>query len=350
MKLKRMAAMLLVIGTLAGCSTGSNGSSGGDGAEAADGGNIGLPDVVDWETARTQLYDSLAGKTVAYVPIRLQVDLTSLWGTHLRQAFEMLGAEFLVSDPAGDMDKMVQMVDSHINDQVDMIIIQNPDSGLLSEQVKRAHEAGIYIISLNVQGNQSSDAYVGADYVAMARDLALRMVDDCQAKGANKVAVVSGFGTDSNSTMSAQGWDPVFEENDIEVVSDQQSNYDPTRANEIAATVLQQHPDLCGFIVVWDVAALGVAAAVEAAGLTGTVGIYNQDSSQLWCDALRQGLVTAGTSYHASGIGVAAAFAAQELFLVGDPAGTRSTMGFVPYTIVDSDNVDDTNSACYGAS
>lgn len=358
-RLRRVVVAVLVATlVLASCSTGEDDvaqdtddtvNDVGDGGTTTESAG-GLPEVTSNEEARGIIHGALEGKTIAYVPIVLEADLTSLWATHLQQVFDMLGAELIVTDPAYDLDLMVNQIDSHINDQVDVLIVQNPDVGVLAEQTRRAHEEGIYVVGINVQGNQSADAFIGADYVSIAQDLGHRIVEDCQAQDKNKVAIVDGWGTDSNSISAAEGWEPVFEEAGMEIVSKQQSNYDPARGNEIAATVLQNHPDLCAFAVVWDILALGVAEAVDSAGLAGEVGVYNFDASQTWCEALRDGLVTAGGAFHAAGIGIGAGIMAQDLILNGDEPGSRRTMAYVPHTIVDIDNVDETSAACYSSS
>lgn len=353
MKIFRMVALLSVAALMAaGCAGVSSGSDSGSDTQGSSSAkeSSGLPVALPWDKARDQLRGSLKGKTVAYVPISLQFDLTALWSSQFRDVFENLGATYVEDDPASDVDTQIRMIESRINDNVDVLIIQNPDVGVLTQQVTEAHAKGIYVISVNVQGTQSSDAYVGADYVAMADGLAKRMVADCKAKGKKKVAIISGFGTDSNSIQADAGWTPVFKAAGMDVVSKQQSNYDPTKANQIATAVLQQHPDLCGFAVIFDVTALGVAEAVDSAGQKGKVGIYNFDASRVWCDALKKGDVTAGVAYNASGIAVAAAYEAQALLLKDGKAGSERVMGFVPHTIVDAKNVDNVPGACYGKS
>jgi ribose transport system substrate-binding protein len=348
MKIRTTLAALAATGLLVtGCSTGASDNTGGSNG-STDEGSAGLAVTESWDEARGQLYGSLEGKTIAYVPMSLQFELTRMWGEEFKGLFEREGATYLQDDAGNDVDAQIRMIDSHINDGVDVLIIQNPDVGVLTQQVQRAHEEGIYVISVNVQGNQSSDAYVGADYVAMGKELAERIVTDCQAQGKNKVAVLTGFGTDSTSIQAEKGWMPVLEEAGMEIVSHQQSNYDPTKANQVATAVLQKHQDLCAFAVIFDITALGVVEAVEAAGLEGKVGIYNFDASAPWCRALRAGKVTAGAAYNASGISVAAAYQAQSLLLRGAPAGSQRVMGFVPHAIADKDNVDTVPGACYG--
>jgi ribose transport system substrate-binding protein len=323
-------------------------SSGGDSDKGKAEGSAGLPVTVEVGNARDQLYAAMKGKKIAFIPTSLDTDLQKLWANDFTRTFKMLGAKLTIDDPGFDVDKMVQMVDSRINDDVDMIIVQNPDVGVLSKQVETAQKKGIYFVSINVQGAQSSDAYVGADYVAMSRDLGTRIVADCKAKGKKDVGVLNGWGTDAQSISFVQGLLPVLKEGGLNVVSNQQSDYDPDKANKIATAVLQKNQDLCAFAVVFDLTASGAAQAVKSAGLQGKVGVYNMDASASWCDGLKAGDYVAGTSYEASGISVAAAAAAQQLFLVGAPAGTTRTMAVVPHTVVDKDNVDSVQAACYG--
>lgn len=338
------AAGLLAVAITAGC---TSGLPEGDSGAGAGGDGAGLPQVVDVADARSILTKSIKGKRIAYIPISLNYPLNRLWGNVFKSTFKTLGADYTEDDAGGDPDKVIQFVNSRLNEGVDLIIVQNPDVGVLSEQVKRGRENGTYFVSLNIQGAESSDAYVGPDFQAMAADLAQRMVDDCKPSGKKKVAIVSGFGTDAQSVATDKGWEPVFEKAGFDVVSKQQSEFLPTNGNQIATTVLQQNRDLCGFAVIFDGTALGVADAVDAAGLSGKVGVYTIDASKPLCDAIDKGQVTAAVAGNQEALPVAAATAAQQILLVGDPPGTRRTMAFVPHEIVDAKTMDSTPGACY---
>jgi ribose transport system substrate-binding protein len=348
LRLVSFVSLAAAVALTAGCTTGSSdpvtpNASGG----AQDAG--GLAEVVDPSDARDLLYGSMEGKKIVFVPQTLQVDLISMWGEQFKSIFESLGAEYSEFDAGNDVDAQIRMIDSAIDDEVDLVIIQNPDAGVLSTQVERAHENGIYVIGVNVQGSQSADAFVGADYRSMAEDLAEHLADECDAAGKTQVAIMTGFATDDPSVKAEAGFTAVFDERGLEIVSTQATNYDPTRANEIASAVLQQNPDLCGFALSYDLTALGVAQAIEAAGMQDDVLVYNIDASKTWCDALAAGRVDVGVAFNASGISAAAAFAAQDLFLVGAPAGSRRVMGFVPYALADQSNYETIPGACYGS-
>jgi ribose transport system substrate-binding protein len=342
------AAILSLAATLAlsGCTNGLSEQDTG-GGDSSTGGNAGLPLTVDVTDARTQLLAAVEGKQISYIPLSLNYPLNRLWGNVFKTTFEQLGANYTEDDAGGEVDKAIQFVDSRLNEGADVIIVQNPDVGVLSEQVRKGREQGTYFVSLNIQGSESSDAYVGPDFQGMAAELAQRMVADCKAKGQNKVAIVSGYGTDAQSIFTDQGWEPVFKDAGIEVVSKQQSEFLPTNANQIATTVLQQNPDLCGFAVIFDGTAIGVADAVDAAGKTGDVGVYTIGASIDTCNAITAGRITAAIDGNQEALPAAAASAVQQLLLIGDPPGTRRVMSFVGHQIVDPTTMATVPGACY---
>ena len=53
----------------------------------------------------------------------------------------------------------------------------------------------------------------------------------------------------------------------IQVVAKPDSNWDATTARNVATTMLQQNPDICGIIDFWDGDATGTSAAIRDAGL-----------------------------------------------------------------------------------
>ena len=316
-------------------------------AKAADT-DKGAKAVMQPAEARAFVHSSLKGKKIAFIPIAYKgFELTGQWGVQLQRTFDNLGAVMTVSDPNFDTNKMVQMIDAKINEGVDMLILHNPDVGVLTAQIKKAQAKGIYVIVVNMISSQSADAFIGADVQSAAADLATRMVKDCKAKNLNKVAIIDGWGPDGFSLGANAGWEPVFKAAGFKVVSKQEGKYDPATANQIAATVLQQNKDLCAFAVNWDIMATGAAQAVDAATLKGKVGVYNLDASATWCKSLRDGSVTAGAAYHVPGIGVAAAVVAQQLFELGNKPGSQRTISYVPHSIVDKTNIDGTSGACY---
>jgi ABC-type sugar transport system substrate-binding protein len=84
----------------------------------------------------------------------------------------------------------------------------------------------------------------------------------------------------------------------INVVNDQAAQWDASKAHDITAAVLQQHPDLCATVGVWGIMMMGSGQAIKEAGKTGQVLVYGSGSnSRPVCDALQAGTLDKHYSY-----------------------------------------------------
>jgi ribose transport system substrate-binding protein len=239
-------------------------------------------------------FDKLVvGKKVAWVPITLGNPLVDSWTVAMRQNFDRYGVKLIIRDPNFDSNAQLQAVTSIINEKPDVLIVQNGNVSLLSKEIKRAMDSGIYVIQVNMRSNQASDAYVGVDYADVGRVIAKDIVAQCGGgKGSGKVAIVQGEATAAGSVDQLRGAMEVFNaDKSISVVSTQAANWDSAKANAITATVLQQHPDLCATYGFWGIMQSGAAQAVKAAGMQGKVKVYASSEGN-WsdCDLLEQGL------------------------------------------------------------
>jgi ribose transport system substrate-binding protein len=331
--------LTLMLLTLGACSSGSSDKKA-SGTTADTKLNGGVPETVDLVSVRTLVHDTLKDKRVAFIPILYKgFALTETWGHEMERGLTMLGAKFEVHDANFNTDKMVQIIDGLINEHVDVLVLHNPDVGVLTEQIKKAHEQGIYVVVLNMIANQSGDMYI-----------ALRAVADCKAKNNNKVAVLDGFGPDAFSIGFQAGWEPVLKDAGFQVVSHQQDQYDQAKANQLATTILQQNKDICAFLSNWDIPAVGIGEAIDAAKLKGKVGVYSLDSSHNWCESLAAGKVTASAAYDVPGIGAGAVVAIQHLLELKNRPGSQRTVDYVPHVVIDNTNYKQYNTACYTGS
>lgn len=254
------------------------------------------------EQLRKDFDKDVVGKTVAWVPITLGNPLGDMWTAAMRRNFERYGIEFIVRDPNFDSNAQLQAVTSLINQNPDVLIVQNPNVSLLASQIKKAMEQGIYVVQVNMNSNQPSDAYVGVDNYESGRLIAEDIVAECgDEKGSGKVAIVEGEPTSAGSLDQLRGAMDIFDIHDsIEVVSSQAANWDSNKAYEITATVLQQHPDLCATYGFWGIMQQGAARAVDAAGLKDQVKVYASSEGN-WsdCNMVEKGLFYKVLSYRA---------------------------------------------------
>ena len=108
----------------------------------------------------------------------------------------------------------------------------------------RPKSEGIKVLQINLQSNQPSAAFVGANWERIGREIAEDIVKECGAGSgkSGKVAIIPGQLTAADSVIMNDAAFKVFEQHkEIEVVSNQASDWEPEKARQITATVLQQH-------------------------------------------------------------------------------------------------------------
>jgi ribose transport system substrate-binding protein len=277
------------------------------------------------EELRAQFDKALKGKTVAWAPVWLGV-LESEWTRVMKAHFDDYGMKFEVRDANFKSDVQLQAVSALINEHPDVLVVQNPNVTLLAKELKRAMEAGIYVVQVNMASNTLTDAYVGVDAKDMGRRLAKSMIGDCGGgKGSGEISILEGEATAAYSLDMKNGAMEVFKTDpSIKVVSSQPTSWDANKAGEITTTVLQQHPNLCGILSVWGPQAAGAVQVIKAAGKSGTTKIYvASDGQPADCDLLEQGGFYRNLSYRADTQGEAIADAVIGLLQSGDKPGTK---------------------------
>lgn len=267
---------------------------------------------------------AVKGKTVAWVPVWMGV-LEGEWTRVMKAHFDDYGIKMVTRDPNMKSDVQLQAVSSLINEKPDVLIVQNPTTTLLARELKRAMDAGIKVIQVNMASNQLTDAYVGADVPKLGRMLAGEVIKACGGgKGSGKISILQGEATAAYSLDMVKAAMEVFKTDpSIKVVSSQPTNWDANKASDITTNVLQQNPDLCGIFSVWGPQTVGAAQVVKNAGKKGEVKIFvASDGQPADCDMVEQGLFTKNLSYRADTQGEAIANAVLTLLQDNRPAGT----------------------------
>lgn len=277
------------------------------------------------EQLRAQFEKALKGKTVAWAPVWLGV-LESEWTRIMKAHFDDYGIKFEVRDANFKSDVQLQAVSALISEHPDVLIVQNPNVTLLARELKRAMDAGIYVVQVNMASNTLTDAYVGVDAKDLGRRLAKNIIGDCGGgKGSGEVSILEGEATAAYSLDMKNGAMEVFKADpSIKVVSSQPTGWDANKAGEITATVLQQHPKLCAILSVWGPQAAGAVQAIKAAGKSDTAKIYvASDGQPADCNLLEQGGFYRNLSYRADTQGEAIVNAVIALLQSGDKPGTK---------------------------
>lgn len=235
----------------------------------------------------------VVGKTVVYIPVAYSVPLTRIWGERMQMIADRLGIKFQIRDPNFDTQREEQLLEAEIGQHPDVLIVHNPNVQVLAPALRQAENAGIYVIQINMASRYKSDAFIGVQPNELGVEMADAVVKACDAPGtSHKIALMDGEVTSAYSLGIMEGATSVFKKHsDLKIVSNQAANWDSKTAHDKSATVLQAHPDLCGYMGWWSGQDSGIAQAVKQAGLLGKVKIFTTDGGeQPACEYLKEGL------------------------------------------------------------
>lgn len=245
--------------------------------------------------------NALKGKKVAFVPLAMSFDITEGWVAGMQKQADTMGYQLIIRDPNWNTSAGAQAITQLIAEKPDVLIIHNPDLQTYGRLIKKAMDAGINVVQVNLKSNMNSDAYIGADWYKIAEKQAQTLVKLCgEGSGkSGKVAIIQGIPTNATSAIGVQAMEAVFSQHkEISVVANQAADFDPTKAHTIALTILKQNPDLCGMIGIWDAEDVGVAAAIKEVGKTGQVALVSQGAgAQSACDKVSSDDFTSYVAY-----------------------------------------------------
>jgi ribose transport system substrate-binding protein len=250
---------------------------------------------------------NIAGKKVIFVPIAMGITLTEAWAKRMKEHAAIYGYNVDVRDAAFNTGAMSELLAKAISEKPDVLVVHNPTVQLLARQIKQAESQGIKVLQLNLQSNQPSTAFVGANWERIGREIAEDIVKEC-GTGSGKsgeVAIIPGQLTAADSVIMNEAAFKVFGAHpEIKVVSNQASDWEPEKARQITATVIQQHPNLCAIFGHWDVHTMGAGKAVKDAGLEDKIIVYaTGGGDDKTCQAVEDKILDRVWSYDADGQG-----------------------------------------------
>jgi ribose transport system substrate-binding protein len=228
-----------------------------------------------------------------------------------------------------DLAEQVNLVDQMIARRVRAIVIAPADSRALVTVLKRAKEASILVINIDnkldaevLKQEGLSVPFVGPDNREGARKVG--EVLSQKLKAGDKVAIIEGIPTAFNGQQRRLGFEDAIKAAGFNLVGVQSGNWEMEKANNVAAAMLSEHPDLKALYCANDNMALGAVAAVQAAGKTGKVLVVGFDNIAAIRPMLADGRVVATADQHADQLAVFGIEAALKV-LSGDAAPADQT-------------------------
>jgi ribose transport system substrate-binding protein len=208
-----------------------------------------------------------------------------------------------------DLSRQVEIVEQMIAQQVQAIVIAPADSKALVPVCQRAQAAGIVVINIDNKLDAAALAernlripFVGPDNRKGARlageALARRL------KSGDQVAILEGVPTAFNAQQRKAGFEDAMKAAGMNIVSSQSASWETAKANQVAAALLVEKPELKAILCANDSMALGAVAAIRAAGKAEQIRVIGFDNIKAVRQLLKDGQVLATVDQHGDQLAV----------------------------------------------
>ena len=234
-----------------------------------------------------------------------------------------------------DLSRQVEIVEQMIAQQVQAIVIAPADSKALVPVCQRAQAAGIVVINID----NKLDAAVLAE-----RNLRIPFVGPDNRKGArlagealarrlkpgDQVAILEGVPTAFNAQQRKAGFEDAMKAAGMNIVSSQSASWETVKANQVAAALLVEKPELKAILCANDSMALGAVAAIRAAGKAEQIRVIGFDNIQAVRQLLKDGQVLATVDQHGDQLAVyGIEYALEALKNKTSPADRETTVDLI---------------------
>jgi len=208
-----------------------------------------------------------------------------------------------------DIARQIDLVEQMIAQKVSAIVIAPADSKALVAVCKKALDGGIVVVNIDNKFDEAVLAekavrlpFVGPDNRKGARRVGEHLAGRLQT--GDKVAIIEGPPNAFNGVQRRLGFADAIQAAGLKLASSQSGYWETDKANQVAAAILTEHPDLKAFLCANDSMALGAVAALRAAGKSGQVLVVGYDNISAVQALLKEGKVLATADQHADQIAV----------------------------------------------
>lgn len=192
--------------------------------------------------------------------------------TSMQEEATARGWQLVYTDAAGSAAKQVADVNSMIAQGVDLIFLAPREEKPLIPAIMAAKAAGIPVILLDRNVDQSLAAagedyvtFIGSDFIEEGKRVADWLV--ANAGGKSKIIQLEGTTGSSPANDRKKGFDDVIAANaGFTLLASQTGDFARDKGRQVAETLLQAHPDADIIYAHNDEMAIGAISAIEAAG------------------------------------------------------------------------------------
>jgi ribose transport system substrate-binding protein len=269
--------------------------------------------------------------------------VSTAWAKGIQEVLSIQpNTTFQLLDGQAKADVQISLMDTVINDAVNVIFVQPVDSVGIAPSIKKASKKGIPVFTLNIDSTAPHAAHVEMNHYYGATEIAKAMGAMLGGKG--KVAILNAPPGIIIRDQRTNGFIDGMKKNfpNVQIVADQVADWDRKKAQDVLTTILTANPDLAGVYGVNDSMALGAMDVAKSKGLK--LVIFGNDgekdaleaiesgdlSGTQYTDVFQQGRFAAATATVLATGGVpATAFTAQGHLLMPYVIATKETVGSI---------------------
>ncbi|WP_153558347.1 sugar ABC transporter substrate-binding protein [Roseimaritima sediminicola] len=228
--------------------------------------------------------------------------------THQRQSGEYTLIVNGIKDER-DVSRQVALVQEMVASDIDAIVIAPAESQALIPALRRAVKAGVVVVNIDNKLDPEMLAdegleipFVGPDNHAGAKKVGQYLA--ARLDEGDAVAVLEGLQTSENGRARKAGFEQAMDEASITIVDSQSAQWEMAKANEVASSMLSEHPEVKAILAANDSMALGAVAAAKSVGRSDDLLIVGFDNIAAVQDAIRDGKVLATADQHGDQLAV----------------------------------------------
>jgi ribose transport system substrate-binding protein len=208
-----------------------------------------------------------------------------------------------------DFAAQVDAVDTFVAEQFDIIVVAPADSKAMVAPLKRAVDAGITVINIDVPLDRAAMTQAGLDLPFFGPDNVegARLAGETLAKDlgtGGKVLIIEGNPEADNAKQRKQGFEAAAAAGGLTVLGSETAHWETEEANTLMTNLLNRFPDVQGVMAANDSMALGVVKALDAAGKSGQVKVVGFDNVPTAAPLLKQGKMLATVEQHGADMAV----------------------------------------------
>jgi ribose transport system substrate-binding protein len=266
----------------------------------------------------------------------------------VKNAADVLGIDLIYEGASEwNVEKQIAVLNKVIKQKPAAILISPTDTKQLIMPLKKAHEQGIKIITLDTyiedgkyqDGQGEGDfpyTHIASDNVYGGKMAAKALAEAIGNRG--KVYIVKGSPA-STTEMREYGFKTEMRRHrNIKILKTLVCNEDPKLAATQLQKVYAEHPDLVGVFGADLFSAIGTAAGVNAIGSkTNKIKVVALDATELIAQEIRSGQIDSAIAQHPMVIGYYGVVCAYGLI-----TGTGSPLSIdTGFTVINAKNIDD---------